>query len=270
MIHSALESINPDVDFSNPKTYITLPFPSTLLVSRFDSLSAADTFQTFKYMGRSGFGDIEKEAENPHFLRGLYSLYLNGPSSIGKSYMLAALVCRLIRKGKYVLYIPDCSILLEHAEESLRCALQLAFHHDRVLCSQLSDAHLTDDLFRIVQEHAHDSLYVVLDQYNALDPDGTNGPLDQAKVNAKSYLNGLGIRQRCIFSRSGKHHSDHAGNGEQERIKFISLHAGLSEVRPQLFNSLVSCFPGGDRLLVHPPRRRATQGSQDNRGFIEY
>jgi len=162
MIRSVFESIDPDVKISDPTTYLTLPFPSTFLVSRFDSLPATGTLQTFKYMDRSKFGDIQKEVENPHFLRGLCTLYLNGPSSIGKSYMLAVLVCHLIRLGKYVVYIPDRGVLLEHAEENLRCALQLSFHRDRDLCSQLSDAQLTDDRFRIIEEHAHKSLYVVL------------------------------------------------------------------------------------------------------------
>jgi hypothetical protein len=239
LIHNALESINPDVDFSDPKKYFTLPFPSSRVASAFDFLPDTDIVQRFRYMGRSKFNDILKEVEDPRFLRGAYALYLNGPSGIGKSYILAALVCLLIRKGNYVVYIPDCRDLLQDVEGYLRCALQLAFHRDSGLCSQLTSARLTDDFLLTVKEHADNTLYVVLDQFNALDSDGANDPLHHAKVNAQAYLGKLGSNQSRIFSTSGKHHLDRARKGKHGSVKYISLHAGLSEVRPHFFNYLV-------------------------------
>jgi len=41
----------------------------------------------------------------------------------------------------------------------------------------------------------------------------------------------------------------------RENTRFIFLYAGQSKVCPHLFNSLVSFSPGGDRSMVHPPRR---------------
>jgi hypothetical protein len=247
LIHSALKSTSPDMDLSDPTKYFTLPFPSSRMVSRFHFLPVTDRVQRFRYMGRSKFKDVLNEVEDPRFLRGAYSLYLNGPSGIGKSYILAALVCLLIRKGNYVVYIPDCGDLLQGAEGYLRRALQLAFHRDSGLCSQLTSARLTDDFLLTVKEHADNTLYVVLDQFNALDSDGANDPLHHARANAQVYIGNLGSKQRRIFSTSGKHHSDRAGRGQHGSVKFISLHAGLSEVRPYLFNYLVSCSPGRDR-----------------------
>ena len=216
--------------------YFTLPFPSPL-APFIDCLPATNTVWEFRYMGRSKFKDILKEVEDPDFLHGLYSLYLNGPSGMGKSYILAALVCFLIRKGKRVVYIPDWGVLLGNPGGCLQIALQHTFHDDRGLCSQINSSRGMDHLLRIVNEHARASLYVVVDQLNALDPNDDYYPYPHTKyiADAQRYISRLGSSQRCIFSTSGKHPSDRASDGQQGNIKCIFLHAGLSEVRPLLF-----------------------------------
>ena len=193
-------------------------------------LPATDNVLTFRYMGRSPFKDVLKELEDLRFIRGLRSLYLTGPSGTGKSFILAALVCSLIRKGKRVLYIPDCSVLLGGAEESLREALQFTFHDDRDICRDINGARDTDDLIRIVGRQTRHILYVVADQCNALDPNGVEDPRYQAKVNARTYIERLGRSQVFTFSTSGKHQWDRRNDGNARGIKSIFLHAGLSEV----------------------------------------
>lgn len=231
-IHSAIELINPDMDFSDPKIYSTLPFPSPLVVSEelFDFLPATDNVRTFRYMGRSPFEHLMKDLEDPRFLSGYHYLFLTGPSGTGKSFILAALVRSLIRKGKRVLYIPDCGVLLGDAEKALRKALQFTFHDDRVMCRTINGAQGTDDLIRIVGRQIDHSLYVVADQCNALDTNGVEDPRYQAKVNARTYIGKLGSSQMFIFSTSGKPRPDRRNDGDGRSVKSIFLHSGLTSV----------------------------------------
>jgi len=68
-------------------------------------------------MERSKFRELQNCAKDQNFLDTDESLYVYGTSGPGKSHLLAALVCHLIREGKRIFYVPDCSrLLLEPAK----------------------------------------------------------------------------------------------------------------------------------------------------------
>lgn len=72
LFHSSMDSIDLDMDFSDPKTYFTLAFPSPLMArhERFDSLPDTNTVLRFQHMGRSTFKDVLRAVPHPHFFNG--------------------------------------------------------------------------------------------------------------------------------------------------------------------------------------------------------
>lgn len=70
----------------------------------------------FSYMGRREFKQlsdvISRLAEFP-WMTAYRELYLYGTLGYEKPYLLAAIVCFLIQRGKNVVYSPDCRALLE-------------------------------------------------------------------------------------------------------------------------------------------------------------
>ncbi|KAF8430900.1 hypothetical protein BGX38DRAFT_1230439 [Terfezia claveryi] len=56
--------------------------------------------------------------------------FLHGTVGAGKSHLLAAITCLLIKEGHKVVYLPDCRSLLKNTFGYLRSALRLTFHKD--------------------------------------------------------------------------------------------------------------------------------------------
>lgn len=89
---------------------------------------------TFQYMPREKFEALAKEIGN--LSRTAYrKLFVYGTIGYGKSHILAAMTCFLIRQGKRVVYLPDCRAMIKNTSHA---------------CIKLG----TSDLF-IVQHDAH-------------------------------------------------------------------------------------------------------------------
>ena len=259
LIHHAIQSIRPETDLSDPNTFITLPFPSPLRTPAERFAIQRDTVKRFQYMGRSHFQDLLTAVADPRFLDGSSTLYLYGPSGTGKSHLLAALVFHLIREGERVVFIPDCGDLLTNLRIVIREALLFAFHDNPYLCDEINRTNDIDDLVRFVEQRAHHTLYIIVDQRNALDPNGLLDLQGDDKIAAFRTIDKLRAFQRYIFSASANEQSDREHRDKQTEINTLEYRAGLNEVCPHLLNYLVSCSPGGGSVLVLSPRRLTTQ-----------
>ena len=264
--HRAIQSLSPDIIFSDPHRIISLPFPSPLEIpDRFRPAKSQGDVDVFHYIGRSIFENLLEEVQNPDFLLNRYDLYLYGPSGAGKSHLLAALVCHLVKDGKRVIYIPDCRRLVLNARECLRSALLFAFHDDRNSCETIEKAESADDLVNFVRQLPDQSVYLVVDQRNALEEaEKCLGSTDydpdmDTKVRVWEYLRLMSCSAFYIFSASANHRKDRDASRKQSSIKPLFLQAGLSEVFPHLFNHFVSYSPGGGGCLVHASQHLATE-----------
>jgi len=288
-IHEAIQSID-GFDFANPRNITDLPFPSPLQIpkERFTNVSKGDNIeddsegdsdddsdddnhddnhnhntggriQTFRYMGRTIFQKLLKGVRHSDFLDGSLALYLYGTSGVGKSHLLAALVCHLIREGKRVVYIPDCRGLRKAFAQNLRDALLFAFHDDTHSCNNIMHATGSYDLVQFVCNQPRWSLYLVVDQRNALDldPDPDTDYDYQNKVTTWRKINLMRYSQMYLFSALATEQSARDRDGKQRGVKAIDMLKGLNKVGPHLFNFLVSCSPGGDQGLVQTSRRLA-------------
>src|SRR5258705_9920619 len=107
--------------YSDPNEVFDLPFPSVNQIPpRFSLLDECK----ISFMGRECFSQVWKTfgivKNNP---RQRQAIYLFGGKGLGKSHILAALACLLVRKGTQVVYLPDCRAWLFDPLSYLRNAL---------------------------------------------------------------------------------------------------------------------------------------------------
>jgi IstB-like ATP binding protein len=227
-IHKAIKGMPDNLDLSNPSTFTTLPFPSLLPMpsQRFER-KKINGIQRFEYMGRSKFRELQNHVENEDFLDAHESLYLYGTSGSGKSHLLAALVCHLVREGKRVFYIPDCSSLLLEPAETMRAAYHFAFYDSPVL-GTIGDPYDVDALIRLVANDRE--VYIIVDQVNTLEVVEKDGRKDK-KVQATNWLDALRFNHRYIFSASANENSNRDADRKQSGILVFRIFGGMSEVR---------------------------------------
>jgi hypothetical protein len=221
-IHEAIKAMPNNLDLFDPSTFTALPFPSLLPMpsQRFEK-KKIDGICRFEYMGRSRFLELQKRVENEDFLDADESLYLYGTSGSGKSHLLAALVYHLIREGKRVIYLPDCSTLLLEPAQTIWAALTFAFYDSAVL-GTIGDPHNIDTLIRFMSKHR--DLYIIVDQVNALET------VDNTGHNRKEVLNAMRFQHRYIFSASANEDSNREADRKQSGISVFRIFGGMSKV----------------------------------------
>ena len=153
---------------ANPREFLYLPFP--FLGPPFPEKGSDG--RRFYYMGRQKFAELVhmvNRFENPD---GCHTLYFYGTTGYGKSYILAALSCLLMREGKRVVYIPTCRGLLQAGfGHYLTWALFLCFgdspiQQREIECCQNDP----EELIRYCRQLSKRKvlLYFFIDQYNGL------------------------------------------------------------------------------------------------------
>ena len=104
--------------------------------------------------------------KHSNLLSGDDKLFLYGTSGSRKSHLLAALVYHLVRKGKRVIYIPDCHALLPDSRGVIWTALHFTFYDSDSL-NDIKNMHAVDELIQFMFDHRE--VYIIVGQLNALD-----------------------------------------------------------------------------------------------------
>jgi len=181
-------------------------------------------------MGRSWFGELISQMEAPAFIDTRMKIYLYGSSGSGKSHILAALAFKLVQEGKRVLYIPDCSELLQDCTDLLRKALRFTFHNLPLLAA-INEATTTEELVRIWKNHRGD--YLLVNQLNVLDG-------HKKEFDIRFMLDSMGSGHHYVFSASANARSLATTIAKQLSIKSIYFFGGMSTVRDDVFLFLVN------------------------------
>jgi hypothetical protein len=231
-IYDAIQALPGDLDFSNPASLTTLPFPSLLKVpfQRFDYRVTDLCY--FQYMGRSKFTELYDWTQRDSFLRGFGSIYLYGSSGSGKSHILAALACQFIREGKRVVYIPDCGQLLKNFELDIRNALSFAFHDSQQHLKTIRSAPNLEQLFKFCEERT--DIYFIVDQLNALELDSLDGSSNDKKKEVTINLKRITKRHKYIFSASANEKSYQLADSKQSGVLVLPIHGGMNRVSRSL------------------------------------
>jgi len=226
-IHEAIKTMRDGLDLSNPSTFRRLPFPSLFPIptQRFDTKKINGIHQ-FEYMERSKFRELQNCVEYEDFLDGLESIYVSGNSGSGKSHLLGALVCQLIREGKLVFYVPDCSTshLLDPAS-AIWAALRFTFYDSATLGT--IDPHDVRPLIDFMSNHR--DLYIFVDQVNALEIT-ENDSCKATKVLVLKWLRAMRFKHPYIFSATANENSNREVDRKQSGIAVFRMLGGMNKV----------------------------------------
>jgi hypothetical protein len=236
-LHRQIQKISDDEkSYSDPSRIHSLPFPSTNVVpSRF---SVSET-HSISYMGREGFTDIWKawiKIKAEIYYR--QAIYVYGSMGYGKSHILVALACLLIRKGERVVYIPDCRAMLNNLPAYLRNAILMAFpdtassfyRNWACRCATTEELIFLCDHYRKMKGQ----LCFIIDQFNAFDPE-SSGEDDIASQNENrnklfTVVNALSAQHFLITSVSANDRTAQHMVAKQTDDQKIALLGGMTPV----------------------------------------
>jgi Cdc6-like AAA superfamily ATPase len=179
-------------------------------------------------MGRRKFTELYEKIQGPSFIAGYEAIYLYGSSGSGKSHILAALVCQLIREGNRVVYIPDCAQLLNDFASVIQSALYFAFFDSEPHLGAITSAQKEEDLFKFWDKNK--DVYFVVDQLNALELGGSSSALDNDKAKVTKHLRKMKYGRKYIFSASANEKLYQEAASKQSGVTVIRMNGGMTEV----------------------------------------
>ena len=190
-------------DYANPANTFKLPFPS---VNRVPPRFLVSENRTFAYDGRERLEDLWnlwEKVKDPAFP---YSsrIYVYGSMGYGKSHILAAFACLLMKKNERVLYLPNCSDMVAQPLSYLKKAFLFAFPEDAAFIAGCNDY---NKLLTILGQK--EGICVIVDQLNALDlEEDPNDPIsNEKKKDLSPFLDTMGADNIYITSASANHKS---------------------------------------------------------------
>ena len=233
-LYESIEKLSDNpVDYADPSQAIPLPFPSKNVVPpRFD-LSGDGLFS---YIGREKFTIIwETWLKIKADTRHRQAIYVYGTKGYGKSHILAALACLLVRKKELVVYLPDCCAMLREPLKYLRNALLFAFvglssfDYREWIC----ECEDIEGLANFCMQYKQGQLCFIIDQLNALDPEpkGEDDVSDDRKFWLKELLQRISAGHVLITSASANHKSAMHMAAKDTGDQKISLLGGMTTVR---------------------------------------
>ncbi|KAA8911465.1 hypothetical protein FN846DRAFT_1019620 [Sphaerosporella brunnea] len=192
-LYSLISNLDCDVlSKSDPTIFKQLPFPFCGRLLPHDSFKLSQTAGggsfvfTFPYMGRECFKELWKLVASFKNPLNLSKVFLHGTVGNGKSHLLAALTCALMRAGERVVYLPDCGALLCNFVKYVKTALCLTFA-DNEDTQELIWGFTTETQISVfLNQMGRRKLYFIIDQVNALDTDALN--CDRFTNDQKAYV----------------------------------------------------------------------------------
>ncbi|KAF0541712.1 hypothetical protein F8M41_005199 [Gigaspora margarita] len=212
--------------YSSPKNFLSLPFPypgSNIPVDRF----AINEDGFFAFMGRKKFINVLNEINTLKARTGYIEMFIYGTVGYGKSHILAAIACFLLRNGRRVVYLPDCRKLAVDPVEYIKSALFLTYVDDDTKTNEINACESFDQIIKFCR--SLDALYFIVDQMNALDDCNNTGINLVQKRNIKENVDKLCWDHFYIKSFSTNNHAVLYLKQKQTNEKKIILYGGFDE-----------------------------------------
>jgi len=171
--------------------------------------------------------------------------FFHGVLGAGKSHLLAALTCLLMREGEIVVYIPDCSDLLGNPVGYFRTALEFAYYsreHARshfkalrreVVKERIALERLSDFCNKRLEK---DTAFFIVDQANAFDDEtvpGSHRVSNKKKKQIRNLLDASSAKHLKLESSSANYKHASTDLLRETSEKRIGLYHGLDEVSRQ-------------------------------------
>jgi hypothetical protein len=183
---------------------LVYPFPSVRKpYTRFQNMESG----TFIFQGRTQLKEIYHsvlELNKPGFAR---ALYMSGELGYGKSYVLCAIVCLLIRSGQRVIYFPDCHEFAADVLQYIRDAYLAAFADDKSIILKILNCQTDDEFIALSGVFASRkvTLWIVADQTTALDYESAGHDTIALKDRVQSLLSRMAYKHILIKSASANY-----------------------------------------------------------------
>ncbi|RHZ66308.1 hypothetical protein Glove_308g2 [Diversispora epigaea] len=213
--------------YSDPKNFLLLPFPypgSDKPVDRF----AINVDGFFNFMGRTEFNNVLSEIMTFRFGTGYREMFIYGTVGYGKSHILAAIACFLLRNGKRVVYLPDCRKLAVDPIEYIQSALFLTYVDDDANINKINACESFDQIIKFCRL-LDERLYFIVDQMNALDEYNDTGINTNLKQEIKGDIDKMCVGHFYIKSSSANNHAVLHLKQKQTNEKKITLYGGFDE-----------------------------------------
>ncbi|CAI2193415.1 8083_t:CDS:2 [Funneliformis geosporum] len=217
---------NPE-DYSNPKKFLSLPFPFLGERKPVERFSINDDDQ-FMYMGRKAFVKVLNTIDELKRGCGFMDCFIYGTMGYGKSYILATIACFLFRTGKRVVYLPDCRELARDTKDYVKSALYLAYENNSDKINKIYTCETLDEIVKFCKEES-ELLYIVVDQMNALDSHNNTEIDETIKRQTIAFLNQITTKHYYIKSSSANNTSALRLALKQANEKKIELYGGFDE-----------------------------------------
>jgi len=189
-------------------------------------------------MGRRIFAEVYQTVSKMSVTTGMiYSL--QGSLGSGKSHILAALVCLLVKEGKRVVYLPEAKQLATDLVGYTQYSLQLAYADDEVLFERIQGFSSITDILKFAKERSRrgELWYLICDQMNALDHfhDIANSLAAEDQREALRFIQRLASDHIYIWSASGNCRDAASDNRRQNSgAQRLLFREGYNRVRSSL------------------------------------
>jgi len=168
--------------------------------------------------------------------------FFHGTLGAGKSHLLAALACLLMREGRIVVYVPDCSELLADPKEYFRTALEFAYDsreyarsylkalRREVVMEHIALERLSDFCNKTLEK---DTAFFIVDQANAFDDDtvpGSHRFSNKKKKQIRNLLDASSAKHLKLESSTANYKHAWTDLLRETSERRIGLYRGLDEV----------------------------------------
>jgi len=248
---------------------LPFPFPGTSTpTERFDLHPEEQRpLSTFTYMGRSKFAPLLQELPVPLVDRNAhwaaqrdvaasgqaepaahtdatsffppirddifgrsFTTFVYGTIGWGKSHLLAAMVCLLMRKGRKVVFLPDCKALLREPVDYFRSALLLTCAAEPAVQAQVATLCSVEAVVRFCK--ARNDLTFIVDQFNALeiDKDKDDGEIQKKKAAARQLIDSASYDRALLKAASANNvTAREIVHGKQLNMNIVTLFGGMTQ-----------------------------------------
>ncbi|KAI5779760.1 hypothetical protein EDC01DRAFT_754786 [Geopyxis carbonaria] len=173
-IHQFWEKVNlmsdqPPWPYSIAGLWIVLPFPCEDYNMGL-GFATNDRQTTFEYLCRQEFDAILSEIVKMHKKLGHGEYFLCGPQGSGKSHILLALGCLLMRRSKKVLYLPNPTHLARNFVKYVQASLMVTYGTDPFIQSRIQRCNTREEIVQMSRKLSA-QMFVIVDQWDAFDND---------------------------------------------------------------------------------------------------
>ena len=141
------------------------------------------------------------------------------------------MVCLLMRKGRKVVFLPDCKALLLEPVDYFRSALLLTFAAEPAAQAQVVGLCTVDAVVAFCK--SRNDLTFIVDQFNALeiDKDRDDGELQKKKADARQLIDSAACDRALLKAASANNvTAREIVHGKQLNMNIVTLFGGMTQV----------------------------------------